>query len=124
VISFLVPHNGNKNNNQDRVPSKGIVDNIINFFRYPWNRAPQDPTSYSQFPPFLEYYAQRIQAYFSIYKYSDESRHNNTIVLLPAANDEVQEEITTITDADMITTMVNDSEIEDLTTEMPSTNVL
>lgn len=78
VISFLVPHE------MPTAPSnrvKGIL-NFFNLFRFPWSRDPTVPndTVYTQFPPLFEYFTQRIQAYFSVYKFSDESRLNNTIV--------------------------------------------
>lgn len=79
VISFLVPQSDeNIKSNND---TKGIFSFLSNL-RLPWNRdtVPVD-TDVSQFPPFLEYFTQRIQAYFSVYKYSDDSRVNNTVVV-------------------------------------------
>lgn len=117
VISFIVP-----NNNEDD-KTRGIVENFLNFLRRPWSRVdePAD-TVYSQFPPVIEYFTQRLQAYFSIYKYPDESRLNNTIVLLipdsmkketleTTLKDEVK--VTAETDETLITT--NDNEVESTT---------
>lgn len=73
VISFLVP-----NDDVDDGKYKGIFS-FLNSMRLPWNREPSN-TDFSQFPPFLEYFTQRVQAYFSVYKYPDDSRFNNTIV--------------------------------------------
>lgn len=75
VISFLVPHDVPE---EDR--RKGIFS-FLSSMRLPWNREPSN-TDYSQFPPLLEYFTQRVQAYFSVYKYPDDSRLNNTIVFL------------------------------------------
>ena len=80
VISFLVPHD---DKNVDK-KTKGIFS-FLSSLRLPWNRAPSNTmsnTDYSQFPPVLEYFTQRIQAYFSVYKYADDSRSNNTIVVV------------------------------------------
>lgn len=74
VISFLVPHSEEEEN------SKGVFSFLSNV-KLPWNRQPSD-TDYSQFPPVLEYFTQRVQSYFSVYKYTDESRLNNTFVVL------------------------------------------
>lgn len=81
VISFLIPHKAD-----DAENGKGVFS-FLNNVRLPWNRQPSNPpipsnTDYSQFPPVLEYFTQRIQSYFSIYKYTDESRLNNTFVVL------------------------------------------
>ena len=78
VITFLVPHRL-----QGKLPQKGFLSQFLELFRNPFNRAPGPPadTVYSQFPSFLEYFAQRVQAYYSIYKYTDDSRLNNTIVV-------------------------------------------
>lgn len=78
VITFLVPHSI-----QAKLPQKGFISQFLELFRNPWNRAPRPPsdTVYSQFPSFLEYVAQRVQAYYSIYKYTDTSRLNNTVVI-------------------------------------------
>lgn len=83
VISFIVP--------QDEIDSesnktKGIFS-FLGSLKLPWTRAPADNTNYSQFPPLLEYFTQRIQAYFSVYKYTDESRFNNTIVVFADAQE-------------------------------------
>lgn len=81
VVSFLIPHKAD-----DGANSKGVFSFLGNA-RLPWNRQPSNATTpsntdYSQFPPVLEYFTQRVQSYFSIYKYTDESRLNNTIVVL------------------------------------------
>ena len=78
VITFLVPHSI-----QSKLPQTGFFNQFLSLFRNPFNRSPQQATDtvYSQFPLFLEYVAQRVQAYYSIYKYTDQSRLNNTIVL-------------------------------------------
>lgn len=73
VISFLVP-----NNDSEDGKYKGVFS-FLNSMRLPWNREPSN-TDFSQFPPFLEYFTQRVQAYFSVYKYTDDSRFNSTIV--------------------------------------------
>lgn len=75
VISFVVPHK------EDDENSKGVFSFLSNV-RLPWNRQPASNTDYSQFPPVLEYFTQRVQSYFSVYKYTDESRLNNTFVVL------------------------------------------
>lgn len=82
VISFVVPDNDDKNENK----TKGVFSFITS--RLPWSRPPSD-TDFSLFPPVLEYFTQRIQAYFSIYKYPDESRLNNTIVVFLPDDDAV-----------------------------------
>lgn len=89
VITFLIPHSL-----QDKIPMKGFFGQFINLFRFPWSRQPTPPTDtvYSNFPPFLEYFAQRIQAYYSIYKYPDDSRLNNTIVFELPDNDDLNGE--------------------------------
>lgn len=81
VISFLVPQTL-----REKIPEKGFFTQFLDLFRFPWTRQPGAPppdssTVYSNFPPFLETFAQQIQAYYSIYKYTDQSRLNNTIVL-------------------------------------------
>ncbi|KAG5677427.1 hypothetical protein PVAND_007185 [Polypedilum vanderplanki] len=87
VISFLVPHDMKPPS--EKGPLWNFL-NILNLFRSPEKKPPPDDTVFTQFPPFLEYYAQRIQAYFSIYKFPDDSRMNNTIVVEVAENNEVQ----------------------------------
>lgn len=94
VISFLVPHRISAKSNATATTSNGgILSNFLNFFRFPWQRNPnaQPPpgsdTVYQQFPVFFEYFAQRVQAYFSVYKFEDISRLNNTFVFV--ANTEV-----------------------------------
>lgn len=120
VISFLVPVNTMTKSNATNSDSGGILSNFLNFFRFPWRRDPLPPkpgsdTVYQQFPQFLEYFAQRVQAYFSIYKYADESRFNNTIVLEAIeANDEHKEEVTQNDDFTTTETFEND---EQTTTE-------
>lgn len=74
VISFLVPHNETKKGEW-----KGIFS-FLNSMRLPWNQPPTN-TVYSQFPPFLENFVQQLQSSYSIFKYTDESRVNNTIVM-------------------------------------------
>lgn len=103
VISFLVPH---RNDKKEDKKTKGVFS-FLSSLRLPWNRAPSN-TDYSQFPPVLEYVTQRIQAYFSVYKYTDDSRTNNTIVVLVPQNlenisivqgdEEIDIETTTTTD--------------------------
>jgi hypothetical protein len=81
VISFFVPHDEESIKNN---VTKGIFGFLSNL-RLPWRRPDRSPTpsdtDVSKFPPLLEYFTQRIQAYFSVYKYSDDSRVNNTIVV-------------------------------------------
>lgn len=80
VISFLVPHRITARSNATASGGNtGMLNNFLNFFRFPWT--PQSDTVYQQFPSFFEYFVQRVQAYYSIYKYEDESRLNNTIVI-------------------------------------------
>lgn len=87
VISFLVPHRATTKGNATSTGG-GILSSFLNSFRFPWQRnpnsSPKPPggdTVYQQFPSFFEYFVQRVQAYYSIYKYVDESRLNNTIVI-------------------------------------------
>lgn len=85
MISFLIP-------NDDKATDgklKGIFSYLTSL-RLPWSKDPTT-TDFSQFPPILEYFTQRIQTYFSVYKYSDDSRFNNTIVIFspqPQQHDE------------------------------------
>lgn len=102
VISFLVPH-------ESDAKQKGIFS-FLNSLRLPWNRVPTN-TEISKFPPILEYFTQRIQTYFSVYKYDDDSRVNNTIVFfvpdgLTANSEDVENnaEMETPTDYQMETT--------------------
>jgi hypothetical protein len=87
VISFVIPHSAmTKSSNATTTTTGGILNNFLNFFRFPWRSDSRPPkpgsdTVYQQFPSFFEYFAQRVQAYFSIYKFIDESRLNNTIVI-------------------------------------------
>lgn len=87
MISFVIPHSAMTNDsNSNATTTGGILNNFLNFFRFPWRSEPRPPkpgsdTVYQQFPSFFEYWAQRVQAYFSIYKFIDESRLNNTIVI-------------------------------------------
>lgn len=97
VISFLIPHRTmTKSNATSSSSNGGILNNFLNFFRFPWRSDPNavpppaGQTVYQQFPSFFEYIAQRVQAYYSIYKYADESRLNNTIVIEAIEN--VQED--------------------------------
>jgi hypothetical protein len=116
VITFIVPHEksaaGDKSTSTD---TKNGLSNFLNFFRNPWNRgnAPPPDTVYSQFPAVIELFAQRIQAYFSIYKYTDESRLNNTIVIEMPENYQQEDDdiIETTTDYQMET-----SEMEEIST--------
>lgn len=80
VISFLVPQNDENIKSDNK--TKGIFSFLSNL-RLPWNRDTVVPsnTDISKFPPLLEYFTQRIQAYFSVYKYTDDSRVNNTVVI-------------------------------------------
>lgn len=83
VITFLVPHDNQKDMDEEEKKDeqpKGIFSFLGNM-RLPWTSPPSN-TDYSQFPPLLEYFTQRVQAYFSVYKYNDDSRFNNTIVVL------------------------------------------
>lgn len=103
VISFLVPHD----DSNEEIKTKGVFS-FLSSLRLPWNRSPSSTanTDYSQFPPVLEYFTQRIQAYFSVYKYTDDSRTNNTVVVLvpqkyeavSSANIQSDEGIETTTD--------------------------
>lgn len=126
VISFLVPHD-----NDNKQPTKGASSNFLNLFRFPWNRKQPSDTVYSQFSPFLEHFVQRVQAYFSIYKYADESRLNNTIVVelpaLPESQEQHQQEqnddiIETTTDNQMESSEMETTEL--LTTEIYNEMVL
>lgn len=114
VISFLVPHEENNNGSQN----KGIFS-FLSAFRLPWNRDPSNKpsnTNYSQFPPFLERFTQRIQSYFSVYKYSDDSRKNNTIVVLTNLNDEPENHNFTEYGEGLEITSTTDFNIESLET--------
>lgn len=116
VISFIVP--------QEELDSKmkGIFSNFLGSLKLPWTRAPPPDTNYSQFPPLIEYFTQRIQAYFSVYKYSDESRFNNTIVVFadaldadgsnPALNDDGYETTTAAMDSQDEETTTDDNQVE------------
>lgn len=110
VISFLVPHDDKK----DEVKPQGVFG-FLNSLRLPWNRSPPSNTDYSQFPPVLEYFTQRIQAYFSIYKYTDESRVNNTfVVLMPQSYEAVVSSANTQSDEGVVTT--TDYQMDETTT--------
>jgi len=121
VISFLVPHSAAAHVKEGSEESN--IFKFFNYFRFPWNR--QTTTEISKFPPILEYVAQRIQAYFSIYKFPDESRLNNTIVVFQDENDVMQqvynsdndEKDTTTTTTDIYenetTTAAFDNELQD-----------
>jgi hypothetical protein len=123
VISFVIPHSVmtmTKDNSSNATTTSGILNNFLNFFRFPWRSEPRPPkpgsdTVYQQFPSFFEYFAQRVQAYFSIYKFIDESRLNNTIVIEAIEegheNDELVSEIS-----------VPENDALDSTTEMTTTD--
>lgn len=62
IISFILPHDAEiKSGNK-----------LFDFLRLPWSPRPQ--SEISKFPPFMEFLIQRIQQYFSIYKYQDTSQ--------------------------------------------------
>ncbi|CAG9800514.1 unnamed protein product [Chironomus riparius] len=116
VITFLVPHSI-----RNRLPQKGFISQFLALFQNPWNRAPRPATDtvYSQFPSFLEYVAQRVQAYYSIYKYTDDSRLNNTIVVdipevdIYAQPDPLSDDLVeTTTDYQQDTTLMDEIENE------------
>ena len=117
VISFVIPHNNETEKN------KGIFGLFSNF-RLPWSRPSRDPsvqadTDVSQFPPLLEYFTQRIQAYFSVYKYTDESRVNNTIVVFaPGPEDFPETSVRVENDEFIETTELSDTQE---TTELSDT---
>lgn len=96
VITFLVPNENKINEEKKDDNSKGIFSFLGNM-RLPWTPPPSN-TDYSQFPPLIELFTQRVQAYFSVYKYNDDSRLNNTIVMfLPEQeNDDTAGESATI----------------------------
>lgn len=62
VISFILPH--------DAETKSG--NKLFDFLRLPWSTRPTSEVS--KFPPFMEFLIQRIQQYFSIYKYQDTSQ--------------------------------------------------
>lgn len=85
VISLIVPHENIEDEPQDR----RIVGNVLEILRRPFQRiqamqqeaaTTSSDTVYSNFPPVFEYFAQRLQAYFSIYKYPDQSRPPSAVV--------------------------------------------
>lgn len=98
VISFLMPQNF-----KDEEKRQGIFD-FFTSFQLPWNRGPS--TVISKFPPVFENLAQRIQSYYSIYKYEDDSRTNTSIVvLIPSDTQQPQDDdIKTTTDYQIPTT--------------------
>lgn len=62
IISFILPHDADvKSGNK-----------FFDFLRLPWSPRPQ--SEISKFPPFMEVLIQRIQQYFSVYKYQDTSQ--------------------------------------------------
>ncbi|CAO1346149.1 unnamed protein product [Diamesa serratosioi] len=63
VISFIFPHGGHINSE----------NKLFDFVRLPWSPRPTT-SDISKFPPFMEFLIQRIQQYFSIYKYEDTSQ--------------------------------------------------
>jgi hypothetical protein len=75
---------------------KGIFS-FLNSMRLPWNQ-PLTNTVYSQFPPILETFVQNLQSSYSIFKYTDESRVNNTIVVFADDLTDNSENIDTTTD--------------------------
>lgn len=116
VISFFVPQTSDdiKSNNNP----KGVFSFLSNL-RLPWNRetVPMD-TDVSQFPPFLEYFTQRVQAYFSVYKYSDDSRVNNTVVVFAPGPEDFPESSVRVENDELFDTTeafetTETSEIED-----------
>lgn len=107
VISFVVPNDDVEDGKQ-----KGIFS-FLNSIRLPWNRAPSN-TDFSQFPPFLEYFTQRVQAYFSVYKFSDDSRVNNTIVFFMPDGLTDNSAVGQINDETEITTNEADSDEDNL----------
>jgi hypothetical protein len=129
VISFIVPHHDHENTSKSgENKTRGAIEEFINFLRRPWTRVdePSD-TEYSQFPPVIEYFTQRLQAYFSVYKYPDESRFNNTIVLLIPENQKMNEkktqgteltndEVKVTTELESTLMTKNDNEVETTTT--------
>ena len=62
VISFILPH-GSEIKKENK---------LFDFLRLPWS--PRPTSEISKFPPFMEFLIQRIQQYFSIYKYQDTSQ--------------------------------------------------
>lgn len=112
VISFIVPQEAMDGESNK---TKGIFS-FLGSLRLPWPRAPAPDTNYSQFPPLIEYFTQRIQAYFSVYKYTDESRFNNTIVVFADAQD-VDSSNPAHADGYETTTVGINSEGEDTTTD-------
>jgi hypothetical protein len=131
VISFIVPHNDDHENvgKSGENKTRGAIEELINFLRRPWTRVdePSD-TEYSQFPPVIEYFTQRLQAYFSVYKYPDESRFNNTIVILIPENQKktgnetqgtkfVNDEIEVTSEFESTFMTTNDNEFETTTTK-------
>ncbi|XP_070492843.1 uncharacterized protein [Chironomus tepperi] len=131
VITFLVPHSI-----QAKLPQQGFLNQFLALFRNPWNRTPRPPedTVYSQFPSFLEYFAQRVQTYYSIYKYTDESRLNNTIVVdIPEVdiyaqpdplNDVVETTSDNLQDTTLMEEVVNDGLVETTTDYSQDTTLM
>lgn len=113
VISFIVP-NGSQNKDS---ALKGIFD-FFNSLRLPWNREPSKPsnTDYSYFPQPLESWVERLQNYYSVFKYADDSRMNNTIVVFVPDGASINpmnihdEEIGITTDYPTETTTLQDEE--------------
>ncbi|CRK95675.1 CLUMA_CG009133, isoform A [Clunio marinus] len=115
VISFVIPKEFIKNEDNDDKSIFGFLSSL----RLPWNREPSN-TVYSQFPPVLEYFTQRIQAYFSIYKHTDDSRVNNTIVFIAPELNEASSNVLsdeyyeTTTETQLETSTL----LDDITTEL------
>lgn len=65
VISFILPHDA-----ENASIKSGYK--LFDFLRLPWS--PRPTSEISKFPPFMEFLIQRIQQYFSIYKYQDTSQ--------------------------------------------------
>lgn len=111
MITFLIPH--------DDKATSGKLKGIFSYFtslRLPWSKDPTN-TDFSQFPPILEYFTQRIQTYFSVYKYSDDSRFNNTIVIFSPKPQQHDDESSIsseniLSDEEISTTTTNDYQTE------------
>lgn len=94
VISFIVPHE-KVEDETEAAQDRGIL-NFLQKIRRPFQKVDQPPaqdlvtpdTVYSNFPPFFEYFTQRLQAYFSTYKYPDGSRTNDTLLSSSSLSDE------------------------------------
>lgn len=124
VVSFLIPHE----KSEEDPASKGVFSFLGNL-KLPWNRQPGQPppsadTTVSKFPPLLEYFTQRIQAYYSVYKYEDDSRLNNTFVVLIPETPEVYGTASAQNDDEVTeTTMTELPETTTYSPEPPSTDI-